>query len=78
MKTSKTMVENKELLTHLTGYTSIALILGTANWSGIGVLFTIPIAFATVLLGLYMAYNKTVEKAKVEVKNNELTDYTKQ
>lgn len=39
---------HRETLVHLAGYTTIALILGTATWSTLGWMFALPLLGATI------------------------------
>lgn len=44
----------REDLVHLAGYSTLALILGTANWSTFGWVFALPLVLGTLAYAGYL------------------------
>lgn len=54
---------NRNTLAHLVGYSTLALILGTANWSSVGWVFAIPLVVGTLAI-LGARGGRLVEKVR--------------
>jgi len=52
-------------LAHLSGYSTLALILGTASWSSFGWLFALPLVLGTLGIVGYAVARFVVRKARV-------------
>jgi hypothetical protein len=57
---------SRETLAHLAGYSTLALILGTASWSTFGWVFALPLVFGTLAILGYRGFHAVVEKARVD------------
>lgn len=54
----------KQTLTHLAGYSTLALILGTAEWSAFGWVFALPILIGTLAYAGWLGYQAVLSRAK--------------
>lgn len=62
------MSGDRELLVHLAGYSTIAAVLATAEWAGLGATFlAIPIVLAALAFGAFLGAKWIVRRARAAV-----------
>ncbi|QCJ47242.1 hypothetical protein [Haloprofundus sp. MHR1] len=62
----------RETLVHLSGYSSIAVVLATADWASlVAVIFVAPLLLGTLAYGGYLGAQKLIELARREVDREE-------
>ncbi|NHN59817.1 MULTISPECIES: hypothetical protein [Halorussus] len=57
---------NRETYAHLVGYSTLALILGTASWSTFGWVFALPLVLGTLALVGRAGSSLVIEKARID------------
>lgn len=57
----------REDLVHLAGYSTLALILGTASWSTFGWLFALPLVLVTLAYAGYLGSIVVISRAREQV-----------
>lgn len=57
----------REELVHLAGYSTLALILGTANWSMFGWAFVLPLVLGTLAYAGYLGTRVVIRMAREEL-----------
>lgn len=58
------MTSGAHNLAHLTGYSTLALVLGTAEWSAFGWVFALPLVIGTLVYAGWLGYRAILRRAK--------------
>ena len=56
--------QEEQRLVHLAGYATLAMVLGTANWSMMGWLFALPLVAGTLGYAGWLAYGEIIARAR--------------
>lgn len=66
------MTDDREFLVHLAGYSTIAAVLATANWAGLGAtVLAVPLILATLGFAGYLGAAWVVRRAREKVPDAE-------
>jgi len=65
------MAEEADRLVHLAGYSTLAVVLASANWSGIGAtLFVLPVVLGTLAYAGWLGYGIVLSRARGELEES--------
>jgi len=65
------MADDADRLVHLAGYSTLAVVLASANWSGLGAtLFVLPVVLGTLAYAGWLGYGLVLSRARGELEES--------